>query len=65
MEDTSGFYKYDAGLMYGPNFVEGPSFTLTRETHNDFTYPIEGWYWFDSEDVAREFFNVPINNQLP
>lgn len=62
MEDTSGFYKYeDEQLFFGPNFVESKLFKLTRETKNDFTYPVYGWYWFDSEDLAKEFFGIPLN----
>jgi hypothetical protein len=59
MEDTSGFYKLDEEtLLYGHNFVIGPGFELRRETHEDHTYPVEGWYWFDSKEEAREFFNL-------
>lgn len=55
--DTSGFYKNNEGeLLYGPNFVFGPfgQYTLKKETKDDYTYPVEGWYWFDSEVEAKE-----------
>jgi len=60
MEDTSGFYKIDGDLLYGPNFVLGPysTYELRRATKDDHTYPIDGWYWFDSEAEAKVFFNV-------
>lgn len=60
MEDTSGFYKLDGGLLYGPNFVFGPyqTYELRRETHTEHTYPVDGWYWFDNETDAKNFFNI-------
>lgn len=56
--DTSGFYKYDGLLLYGPNYVLNKNYELTRATKDNFTYPIDGWYWFDSEDQARTFFGL-------
>ncbi len=64
MKDTSGFYKSDAGeLLFGPNFVYGPYFTLIREDKDELialnVFPIEGWSWFDTEDEARVALNLP------
>ena len=54
-ESTSGFYKVEGGhLLYGPNFVLNMSYELRSETHDQHTYPVDGWYWFDSEDAANE-----------
>jgi hypothetical protein len=54
MEDTSGFYKEENGeLIYGPNFVLNKNYELRKETHEQHTYPVDGWYWFDSEAEAR------------
>lgn len=60
MENTSGFYKNDGGLLYGPNFVLGPygAYELRKETRDEHTYPIDGWYWFDSEAEAKTFFGI-------
>ena len=61
--DTKGFYKNDEGqLLYGPNFVISSWYDLRKETKDQHTYPIDGWYWFDSEELAREFFNLPKPN---
>ena len=57
--DTSGFYKLDGELLYGPNYVLNKDYELRRETHESNTYPVGGWYWFDSEEAARQFFNLP------
>jgi hypothetical protein len=59
MEDTSGFYKLDGELLFGPNFVLNANYELRRQTRDQYTYPTDGWYWFDSEDEARAFFGLP------
>jgi len=61
--DTSGFYKLDADLLYGPNFVINANYELRRETHDQQTYPIDGWSWFDSEEEARFFFSLPAKEE--
>jgi len=54
-----GFYKLDGDLLYGPNFVLHAEYSLYKETHDQYTYPIDGWYWFDSEEEAQTFFDLP------
>lgn len=63
MEDTSGFYKIDGELLYGPNFVLNANYELRSETHNQHSYQVDGWYWFDSEAQAREFFGKTLEAQ--
>lgn len=58
MQDTSGFYKLDAELLYGPNFVLNKNYALHRDSHTENTYPIDGWYWFDSRQDALMYFNI-------
>jgi hypothetical protein len=55
------FYKKtdDGELVYGPNAVHAPGFTLLKEKRETYNYPVDGWYWFDSEAEAREFLGVP------
>jgi hypothetical protein len=57
--DTSGFYKLDGSLLYGPNYVLNANYELRRETRDDHSYPVDGWYWFDTEEEARLFFDLP------
>jgi hypothetical protein len=57
--DTSGFYKLDGSLLYGPNYVFNANYELRRETRDDHSYPVDGWYWFDTEEEARLFFDLP------
>ncbi len=59
MENTQGFYKNDNGtLLYGPNFVMNSNYELRKESKDDHTYPVDGWYWFDSQTEACEFFGI-------
>jgi hypothetical protein len=58
--DTSGFYKLDGSLLYGPNYVLNANYELRRETRNDPSYPVDGWHWFDTEEEARLFFDLPL-----
>ena len=56
----SGFYKNDEGaLLFAPTQVSGPGFDLYILNKDIYTYPIEGWYYFDSEDEARAHLNIP------
>jgi hypothetical protein len=62
-EDTEGFYKIDSTsgeVLCGPNFVYGPydQYRLFRNEKDTYTYPIDGWYWFDTEQEAYDFFGV-------
>jgi hypothetical protein len=61
MQDTSGFYKLDGELLYAPNFVLGPyqAYSLHKQTHSENEYPIDGWFWFDSEQEAKAYFGIP------
>jgi len=47
------FYKRENDeLIITPNSVYAPGYELHAETHSDHTYPIDGWYWFDTLDAA-------------
>ena len=63
MDDTSGFYKLDGELLYAPNYVLNADYELYRNQHESYTYPVDGWYWFDSELEAREFFGLPPSEE--
>lgn len=59
-ENTAGFYKYEEPfLLHGPNYVLDSNYKLYKETKDDHTYPIDGWYWFDTIEEARTFFDIP------
>lgn len=55
--DTSGFYSLQDGeLLYAPNFVYGPGFTLrdTVATHRARTDT--PWLWFTTQAAAYEHY---------
>jgi hypothetical protein len=58
---SSGFYKYESdSVSYGPNFVIDQNFELRAESKDEHTYPVDGWYWFDTMEDAYAFFNIPM-----
>jgi hypothetical protein len=53
------FYRNDAGtLREAPNFVEGPGYTLVAASHASYTYPVEGWVWFNTRAQALAAFSL-------
>lgn len=60
MTDTSGFYKLDNTIIFGPNFVLNKNYELRRVTKDQYQYPIDGWYWFDTMEQAYTFFGVEL-----
>lgn len=60
MED--GFYKLEDGnWQYAPNFVYAPNYTLLREEKDTYTYPVEGWVWYDESPIKEENENSDYN----
>lgn len=57
----SGFYKYNEanGMLFGPNSIINATYELFRDEKDTYTYPVDGWYWFDTEEEAYSFFGVP------
>ena len=50
-----GFYKIENGeLLYAPNAVLNKNYTLFREEHDTYTYPVYGWSWFNSLQEAKD-----------
>lgn len=63
-KDTSGFYKVvENKLIFAPNAVRAPTYDLFRKDKDTYDYPVQGWYWFDSEEEARAFFDLPASNE--
>lgn len=61
-----GFYKLDINrLLYAKNRVNGKNYTLDIQNKDNYVYPINGWYWFDSEEEANVFFNIPPKSTSP
>ena len=52
-----GFFKKEENsILVGENFVYSPVVTLKVEDKDNYVYPQDGWYWFDSFDEALMFF---------
>lgn len=64
IEDTSGFYMFDPildMLIYAPDAVYFPDGSVIVETlHDTYTYPYNGWYYFESKLLAEEFFGIAV-----
>lgn len=54
-----GFYKQqDDMLLYG-TMITGSDYFLLNEEHDQYTYPVDGWSWFEDEIQAREALGLP------
>ena len=57
--EKNGFYKLeDTILLSAANFVCGTDFELNIQDKDIYIYPIDGWYYFDSEVLAKNFFGI-------
>jgi hypothetical protein len=57
---TRAFYKLDNGqLLYAPNSVLHATYELHADQHQTYTYPVDGWSWFESDQEARQHFGLP------
>ena len=63
--DTSGFYTTNeqGELMHAPNYVIAPDFAIYRDQREAYTYPVHGWSWFGSLELACAFFGIPVPEQ--
>ena len=62
MEDTAGFYKLNEinEWEFAPNFIYAPTYTLLREDKDTYTYPIEGWEWYDESPIEESFIEDAV-----
>lgn len=62
-QKDSGFYKVDPDgvtLLYGRFYVLNANYELWRDQKDTYTYPTDGWSWFESEAEARAALNCPV-----
>jgi len=59
-----GFYKKseEETLLEGPNKVLNKNFELYKEEKDNYEYPVDGWYWFDTREEALSFFEIIEEN---
>jgi hypothetical protein len=55
-----GFYKLQeqdiTNLMYAPYWVRHKDYELKIDEKDNHTYPVEGWYYFETNEEAETFF---------
>jgi hypothetical protein len=50
---TSGFYRLSNGqVIGGGKHITAPNYELREGDKDTHTYPVHGWYWFDSKEDA-------------
>jgi len=52
------FYKKENQSLLGGPCVVSAEYVLATEEKDSYQYPVDGWYWFDSEEEARLFFGL-------
>lgn len=57
------FYKVSEGRLQSANAVYNKDYTLIKQDKDTYSYPLEGWYWFDSSLEATEFFGDQIKSE--
>jgi hypothetical protein len=58
-ETTAGFYRVNnEQLEFSPGNLYGPGWDLLVSEKDEYTYPMHEWYWFDTQEAAKEFFNI-------
>jgi hypothetical protein len=64
MTNTSGFYKLDQNriLLFAPNFVECKEYKLKVSNKDSYNLPIDGWYFFESDIIAKSTLGVVEEN---
>lgn len=56
-----GFYKNEDGfVLHGPNYVLNMNYELRKETKDEHAYPVDGWFWFDSDQEAYDAFGLEL-----
>lgn len=59
---AAGFYRVDDenNLLYAPTAVYAPDYTLLAAERFNYTYPINGWYWFESYEQAVAQWSIEL-----
>lgn len=54
-----GFYKNDEGnLLYASKKVLSKDYTLEVEKFAEYSYPVDGWNYFETEDEAYTAYGI-------
>ena len=56
-----GFYKKDNdNVLFGEKAVYNSNYTLLIENKESYSYPIDGWYYFDTKAEAYSAFGLEM-----
>lgn len=54
------FFKYeDENLLHAEDLVSHRDYILRASLRETYTYPKDGWYWFETKKEAMAFFSRP------
>jgi hypothetical protein len=53
-----GFYKLDNGSLLFGTIVTSQEYLLIIEEKENYELPIDGWYYFETNQEARDFFGI-------
>lgn len=58
------FYKNDNGeLLQADVYVHASTHKLLAESHDEYQYPVDGWWWFETEGEARVSLGVTVASE--
>ena len=60
----AGFYKYDVDVMYSSGSIFTGGYALLPQFKDTYTYPIDGWYWFNTPQEAAQFLGFSYASLL-
>jgi hypothetical protein len=52
------FYKYENQELTSGPFVQMPDGFLHTDYLDTYEFPVNDWYYFETEIEAKEFFNI-------
>lgn len=53
------FYNYENEQLIAGPFVQFPDGSSLHPDHlSTYTFPVNGWYYFATEEEAKTFFNI-------
>jgi hypothetical protein len=54
------FYQVIGEKLQKAGAVYSTAYRLEDATHSEFTYPIDGWYWFTTDEEAVAALGLPV-----
>jgi hypothetical protein len=52
------FYKYENEFLHSGPFVQMPDGFLHLDLLDTYSFPVNGWYYFATEQEAKDFFGI-------